>query len=417
MSEHKSTLRPPTQVLTRGFDPRLSVGSARPAVFRSSTYVFSSPEAAERAFDIMGGRAQLEPNEKVDLVYSRFNHPNAEILEDQIVPLEEGASSALVFNSGMAAIMTAMLAFLRPGSTVVYTVPVYGGTQHFIQDYLSAWGINGIAVPAGKGEQLDDAIRSAKDLAIILIETPANPTLTMTDIGRAVKTAASLPSPNGARRPLVMVDNTLLGPAFQHPLMLGADMVVYSATKYLSGLSDMIGGVLLARDPGIVQQIRSKRNLFGNILQPDECWMLDGRLSTVTLRMNRQSKNAQRIAEQLANHPKLERVIYPSLFQDPEQVRIRDAQCDYPGAMFSIEVKGGKRPAFEFLRRLIIAHNAVSLGGVETLVCHPKTTTHSGFTEEEFATAGVTDGLVRFSVGIEDWRDLLADFEQALEAV
>lgn len=417
MSEHKTTLRPPTQVLTRGFDPRLSVGSARPAVFRSSTYVFSSPEAAERAFDIMGGRAQLQPGEKVDLVYSRFNHPNAEILEDQIVPLEEGASAALVFNSGMAAIMTAMLSFLRPGSTVVYTVPVYGGTQHFIQDYLAQWGVVGLPVRAGQGEKLDQAIRSAKNLTIILIETPANPTLTMTDIARAANTAASLPNPNGARRPLLMVDNTLLGPAFQHPLPLGADVVLYSATKYLSGLSDMIGGVLLARDPQLTGQIRSKRNLFGNILQPDECWMLDGRLSTVTLRMNRQSKNAQRIAEHLADHPKIERVIYPSLFSDPEQVRIRDAQCDYPGAMFSMEVKGGKREAFEFLRRLNIAHNAVSLGGVETLVCHPKTTTHSGFTEEEFATAGVTDGLVRVSVGIEDWRDLLADFEQVLNAI
>ncbi len=138
MSENKN-LRPSTQILTRGFDPKLSVGSARPAVFRSSTYVFPSPEAAERAFDILGNRAKPQDGEEVPLVYSRFNHPNAEILEDQIVPLERGATCALVFNSGMAAIMTAMLAFLKPGHTVVYTVPIYGGTQHFIQDYLSIW--------------------------------------------------------------------------------------------------------------------------------------------------------------------------------------------------------------------------------------------------------------------------------------
>jgi cystathionine beta-lyase/cystathionine gamma-synthase len=145
--------------------------------------------------------------------------------------------------------------------------------------------------------------------------------------------------------------------------------------------------------------------------------MLDNRLPTVGLRMNRQSKNAQRIAEPLARHPKVKRVLYPTLFTDPEQIRIFHAQCDFPGGMFSLELRGGKPAAFEFLRNLRLARNAVSLGGVETLVCHPKTTTHSGFTEEQFADAGVTDGLVRVSIGIEDWRDLLADFEQALEAV
>ncbi len=417
MSNIKTRLRPPTEVLTLGFDPKLSVGSARPAVFRSSTYVFSSPEAAERAFDLMAGRAKAETDEQIDLVYSRFNHPNAEILEEQIVPLEHGAHAALVFNSGMAAITTALLTFLRPGSTVIYTVPIYGGTQHFIQDYLSQWGITGIAVPAGEGAQLDEAIRSTGNPAVVLIETPANPTLRMTDISRAVQTVNSLPALNGHGRPLVIVDNTLMGPVFQHPIAHGADMTVYSATKYLSGLSDMIGGVALASDPALIRQMRSKRNLFGNILQPDECWMLDGRLPTVALRMNRASKNAQHIAEELAHHPKVEKMIYPSLFTDPDQAAIEKAQCDFPGAMFSIEVRGGKAGAFEFLRNLRIARNAVSLGGVETLVCHPKTTTHSGFTEEEFRQAGVTDGLVRVSVGIEDWRDLLADFEHALASV
>jgi methionine-gamma-lyase len=417
MADHRTPLRPHTEVLTRGFDPTLSVGSARPAVFRSSTYVFSSPEAAERAFDLMAGRAKAEPGEQVDLVYARFNHPNAEILEDQVLPLEEGAHAALVFNSGMAALTTAMFAYLKPGSTVAYTVPIYGGTQHFIQDYLSIWGVEGIPVPAGSGDQLDQAIRSAKNLGMVLIETPANPTLTMTDIRRAAETVANLPAVNGSGRPLVLVDNTLLGPAFQHPLNLGADMVTYSATKYLSGFSDMIGGVLLSKDAELLRVVRARRSLFGNILQPDECWMLDGRLPTVALRMNRASKNAQRIAEQLVAHPAVQRVIYPSLFEDADQIRIRLAQCDYPGAIFSLEIRGGKAGAFEFLRNLQIGRNAVSLGGVETLVCHPKTTTHSGFTEEEFRQAGVTDGLVRVSVGIEDWRDLLADFEHALNAV
>src|SRR3954452_17048763 len=151
-------VRPPTAVLTRGFDPSLSVGSARPAVFRSSTYVFSSPEAAERAFDIMGGRAQRLPGENVDLVYSRFNHPNAQILEDQILPLEPGAVAAAVFNSGMAAIMTALLAVTSPGDSIVYTVPIYGGTQTLIQSFLEPFGVHGVAVAGGQGEALDAAV-------------------------------------------------------------------------------------------------------------------------------------------------------------------------------------------------------------------------------------------------------------------
>jgi methionine-gamma-lyase len=410
--KHPSALRPPTEVLTRGFDPSLSVGSARPAVFRSSTYVFSSPEAAERAFDLMAGRAKPLPDEKPDLVYSRFNHPNAEILEEHLIPLEAGAQAALVFNSGMAAIVTALLTFAHPRQSIVYTVPIYGGTQHLIQDFLVTLGITGVPVPAGRADELDSALRSAKNLAIVLIETPANPTIIMTGIRQAVMTAAEL-NP----RPLVMVDNTLLGPAFQHPLVLGADICLYSATKYLSGFSDMIGGAITASDPELIRKMRSKRNLFGNILQPDECWMLDGRLPTLTLRMNRSSKNAERIAMRLAKHPKVARVLYPTLFTDPEQLRIAREQCDFPGGMLSIDLRGGKPAAFEFLRNLRIARNAVSLGGVETLVCHPKSTTHSGFTEQEFAQAGVTDGLVRISVGIEDWRDLAADFEQALDLI
>jgi cystathionine beta-lyase/cystathionine gamma-synthase len=412
--EFHDGLHPRTAVLTRGFDPTLSVGSARPAVFRTSTYVFSSPEAAERAFNVMSGRELRTEDEQIDLIYARFNHPNAEILEDQIVPLENGAKAAAVFTSGMAAIMTAMLTVAKTGSSVVYTVPLYGGTQHLIHELLEPFGIKGIPVEAGRSRELDEAIRSAKNLSIVFIETPANPTMTMTDIRKAVDAVTRRGEDHA---PVVMVDNTFLGPAFQHPLMLGADLSLYSATKYLSGFSDMIAGVAIGKDPALIRKIRGKRGMFGNILPPDECWMLDSRLPTVSLRMNRQSKNAQRIGERLVNHPKVKRIYYPSLFEDSEQIRIRDAQCDFPGGVFSMDLRGGKRAAFDFLRTLRIGRNAVSLGGVETLVCHPKTTTHSGLSAAEMQQAEIGDGLVRVSVGIEDWRDLAADFEQALEAV
>jgi methionine-gamma-lyase len=410
-------LSPTTKVLTEGFDPSLSVGSARPAVFRSSTYVFSTPESAERAFNIAGGRARPAEGESPELIYARLNHPNAQILEEQILNLEPGARVALAFNSGMAAIVTSLLTLLRPGQSVIYTVPIYGGTQHFIQDHLSQWGVAGIPVHSGRGDLLDRAIASTKNLGVVLLETPANPTLVMTDIRQACKAVASRKLASGESRPLVLVDNTLLGPAFQHPLSSGADLVVYSGTKYLSGFSDMLAGIVLAANEDLIGRLRPARALFGNILQADECWMLGGRLPTVHLRMNRASKNAQRVAERLAQHPKIQQVLYPTLFTEPEQKRIFAGQCDFPGAMFSIELSGGKKAAFDFLRHLRIARNAVSLGGVETLACHPKTTTHSGFTEDESAQAGITDGLVRVSIGIEHWRDLLDDFEQALASI
>ena len=409
---NQTELHSETAVLTRGFDPMLSVGSARPAVFRSSTYVFPSPEDAERAFSVMAGRVAGEEGRRADLVYARFSHPNAEILEDQIVPLEAGATQSLVFNSGMAAIMTAFFTFARPGSTILYTVPLYGGTTTLIHQFLEPFGVTGVPMLAGDTEGIDRAIRTAKNPCIVMLETPANPTLIMTDILLAVRAANEHPD-----RPVVMVDNTFLGPAFQHPLTLGADLVLYSATKYLAGFSDIVAGVAIARDPALIQKMRGRRSMFGNILQPDECWILDSRLPTVSLRMNRQSKNAQRLAEALHGHPKIAKVIYPTLFDEPEQMRIHQAQCDFPGGLFSLDFHGGKAAAFAFLRSLKIARNAVSLGGVETLACHPKTTTHSGMTAPELEEAKIGDGLVRVSVGIEDWRDLLADCEQALERV
>jgi len=409
MAKSSYRIRPETAVLTRGFNPQLSVGSARPPVYRSSTFVFPSPEAAERAFAIVLGKIHPLDEDRPDLIYARLNHPNAEILEEQLVPLERGANAAAVFNSGMAAIFTVLITFLERGGSLIYTQPLYGGSQHLIHQIIEPLGLEARPVPAGNANALSEVVEKTDNLKLVLIETPANPTLMMTDIGQAVAAVRRHP-----KRPLLAVDNTLLGPTFQHPLIHGADLAIYSATKFLGGFSDLLAGAVLASDRELIQNLTGVRALLGNILQADECWMLDSRLSTVVLRMNRQSKNAQRIAEQLAKHPRLKRVIYPSLFTDPEQIRIRDAQTDYPGSLLTLEIEGGKPGAFEFLRRLKIARNAVSLGGVETLVCHPLTTTHSELTPEELSAAGITDSLVRISVGTEHWRDLLDDFTRAL---
>lgn len=405
-------VRPETAVLTKGFDPQLSVGSARPPVYRSSTFVFSNPEAAERAFGLMLGRIKATDDERPDLIYARLSHPNAEIVEDQLVPLERGAHSAAVFNSGMAAIVTVMMTFLERDDAIVYTQPLYGGTQHLIHELIEPLGFSARAVPAGDGNALVEAIAQTERLRLVMVETPANPTLRMTDIAQAAAAVRQHP-----KRPVLAVDNTLLGPTFQHPLVSGADLAIYSATKFLGGFSDLLAGAVTASDPELITELRGTRALLGNILQADECWILDSRLSTVALRMNRQSKNAQRIAEQLARHPRVKKVFYPSLFTDPEQIRIRDAQTDYPGSLLTLDIDGGKTGAFEFLRRLSIAKNAVSLGGVETLACHPMTTTHSELSAREFEAAGISPSMVRISVGTEHWRDLLDEFTRALDAV
>jgi len=374
--------------------------------------VFSSPEAAERAFAVALGKVQPIEDENVELIYSRLSHPNAEILEDHLVPLEARANSAAVFNSGMAAISTLFLTLCRPGTSIVYTVPVYGGTHMLLYELLEPYGVHPIPVPAGDSVALTRAIEAAENLAVVFIETPANPTLRMTDIAAAVAAAGLR-----AERPIVAVDNTFMGPVFQHPLKLGADVCVYSATKYLAGFSDMLGGVVISVDPELVSHLRSTRAMMGNILQPDESWLLDSRLATVSLRMNRQSKNAKRIVERLVDHPQVSRIHYPSLISDPEQKRIYEAQCDWPGGIFSLELDGDKRKAYEFLRRLQITKNAVSLGGMESLACHPATTTHSEMTDDQQESAGVTQGLVRVSVGIENWRDLLQEYTAALDAL
>jgi cystathionine beta-lyase/cystathionine gamma-synthase len=402
-------VRPRTALLTKGFDPATSIGSARPAVFRSSTFVFRSPEDAEHAFAVALGKKPASEDGHGAPIYARLAHPNANILEDQILSLEPGAQGAAVFNSGMAAITTLLLTVCEPGSQFVYTTPLYGGTFHFIQNILTPLGIHGIAVRAGDTDALTSAIRDADNLRLIFIETPANPTLTMTDIQAAAE-AAHERDPEA----LVVVDNTLMGPVFQHPLLLDADAVVYSATKYISGFSDLLAGVVLGRSAEFIEQLRANRAILGNILQADECWLLDGRLPTVTFRMNRQSKNAQHIVEAMIGHPRIQKIHYPTLFENTEQRRIRDAQCRFPGALFSLELTGGKIGAFNFLRNLQLIRIAVSLGGVESLACHPATTTHSEMSVEDLEHLVIFDNLVRVSIGVEDWRDLLRDILQAL---
>jgi len=408
-------LHPETAAATgEGFDPSLSVMAARPPIYAVSTYLFHSAGEAKHFFDIALGRCAPEEGALTDLIYARLNNPNAEMFEDQLVPLERGAVEAASFTSGMAAITTTLLALLRPGDVVLHTRPVYGGTDHVLRHLLEPFGITARGVPAGSTEDLArEAERAGPSLALVYVETPANPTLRMTDLAAAARIAHA----HGGRKPVLLaVDNTFLGPVFQSPLEHGADLVLYSATKYIGGHSDLVAGAVLAKDADLIRTIKGVRAFFGTICEPFTAWLLQRSLATIHTRTIKQSKNAARIVERLKGHAKLRHIAYPTLFEG-EQGRIYKAQCAAPGGMIGFDVHGGQEGAFRFLDALRIPRLAVSLGAVESLATHPRTTTSSEMTPAEMDQAGITDGLVRFSTGVEYWRDLAADLEQALEKV
>ena len=404
-------LHPETSSISEGYDPSLSVMAVRPPIFPVSTYCFPTAAAAAHHFEVALGKAAAAPGEPASLIYARLNHPNAEMFEDALRSVERGAHAAAAFTSGMAAITTTVLTLVRPGQKVLYERPVYGGTDHFFRQMLPDWNVQAIAVPEGGwGEAL---AAHAADLGLVWLETPANPTLRMIDLA-GVRERVDRACP-GRRVPLA-VDNTFLGPVFQSPLEHGADLAAYSATKFLGGHSDLVAGAVTAADPDLITRIKGTRAFLGSICEPFSAWMLQRSMATLWLRMTRQSKNAAKLVPLLTAHPAVERVHHPSLFTG-DQARIFQKQCRAPGSMIALELRGGREAAFRFLDALRVVRLAVSLGGVESLACHPRTTTASETSDEDLRIGGVTEGLVRLSVGVEYWRDLAADLQQALDAV
>lgn len=402
-------LHPQTSSISEGFDPSLSVMAVRPPIFPVSTYAFPSAEAAARYFEVLLGKADAVLGEKIGLVYARLNHPNAEMFEDSLVSVERGAKAAAAFTSGMAAITTTIMTLARPGQKILYQRPVYGGTDHVLRHMLPDWGVEATPVEDGGW---DAALAShAKDTALVYLETPANPTLHMIDLG-AVRERIDRASPS--RHIPLVVDNTFLGPVFQSPLLHGADAAIYSATKFLGGHSDLVAGALTAREPELAARVKATRAFLGTICEPFTAWMLQRSVATLWLRMIKQSKNATKLVNVIKAHPAVDRVHHPSLFVG-EQARIVEKQCRAPGSMIAFELRGGRPAAFRFLNALKIVRLAVSLGGVESLASHPRTTTASEMSEEDLRASGVTEGLVRLSVGVEYWRDLAGDIRTALD--
>jgi methionine-gamma-lyase len=410
-------LKPATLMMGHGFDPALSEGSLKPPIFLTSTFVFESAAAGKRHFEGVTGK---RPGGAEGLVYSRFNGPNQEILEDRL-SLWEDAEDALTFSSGMSAIATLLLAFVQPGDVVVHSGPLYAATETLIGRILGRFGVAWLDFPAGATEdEIAEVMARAKAkgrVPLVYLESPANPTNALVDV-EAVRRVVDAQFGEGERPPIA-IDNTFLGPLWQQPLRHGADLSVYSLTKYAGGHSDLVaGGITGSKD--LINQIRMLRNTIGTITDPNTAWMLLRSLETLELRMEKAGRNAEQVCAFLKDHAKVESVGYLGFLEkgdDARQADIYRRHCTGAGSTFSLYLKGGEREAFAFLDSLKIAHLAVSLGGTETLASAPAAMTHLSVPEERKQALGITDNLVRISIGVEDPDDLIADFDQALGAI
>ena len=412
-------LKPETLMMSYGYDPKLSEGAVKCPLFQTSTFTFRSAEDGKAFFELAYGLRQQRPTEDPGLIYSRLNNPDLEILEDRLTLWDE-AESGLVFASGMAAITTTLLSFLRPGDALVHSEPVYGGTEFLIRNVLPQFGIQHVGFPAGaeaEPDTVDAVLREAKAcgrLAVIYLESPANPTNRLVDLGRWADVARTA---GGDRRPLVIVDNTFLGPLWQRPLGHGADLVIYSLTKYVGGHSDVIAGAVLGTEAH-VSVVRGMRTILGTMADAHTGWLLMRSLETLKVRMVRSTENARHVADFLVRHPKVAAVNYLGFLGEGDPQRaVYDRYCLAPGSTFSFEVAGGEGAAFRLLNALRLVKLAVSLGGNESLAEHPASMTHADVPREDQDALGISQGMVRVSIGIEDPDDLIADLSQALERV
>ena len=411
---------PESLMMSHGYKPELSEGAIKCPIFQTSTFVFSSAEEGKGFFEIAYGLREKDATEEMGLIYSRLNNPDLEILENRLCLWDEADDSA-VFESGMSAISTVMMEFLNPGDYILYSNPTYGGTYHFVKNVLSRFGIHAIAFHAHEPkEKIDEIIRQhgiADKLKMIYIETPANPTNQLVDIEACRKVADKLSTED--KHIYLAVDNTYMGPLWQHPLKHGADLVLYSATKYIGGHSDVIAGAVLGSSE-VIKRVKTLRTFLGNMAGPWTGWLLMRSLETLKIRMTEQAKNAKLVAEFLQAHPKVGKVHYLGFLteeQDPANYAIFQRQLSSAGAMISFEINGGEKESFRFLNALRLIKLAVSLGSTESLVEHPSTMTHSDVTPEDKILYGITDSLVRLSIGVEHHEDLIKDCEDALAAV
>ena len=409
-------LKPETLMMSYGYNPEWSEGAVKCPIFQTSTFSFKSAEEGKAFFEVAYGLRDKHPDEELGLIYSRLNNPDLEILENRLT-LWDKAEECAVFESGMSAITTVLLEFLRPGDLLVYSKPLYGGSDHFIKHILPDFGIHTVGIHSDHTQE--EIIKKISEtdaqnrLKLIFIETPANPTNAIIDISMCRKIADHFSTESNT--PVLAVDNTYMGPLWSHPLQLGADLVLYSATKYIGGHSDVIAGACLGSKE-LMGRIKVLRAFLGNMAGPWTGWLLMRSLETLKPRMETQAINAKHVADYLMNHPHVEKVFYLGhLKLGSQQHDIFNRQYSSAGAMISFNIKGGEKEAFTFLNRLKLFHLAVSLGSTESLAQHPFTMTHADVASDEKKALGLTQKLIRLSIGIENSDDLIWDISQALE--
>ena len=415
LNQPKHSVKPQTEIFSKGYDPQRSEGAAVPPVFRTSTFLFKTAEEGKRAFEIAYGLSPMKEGESPALIYTRVNNPNTEILEDKARGWDD-AEDAAIFGSGMGAVSSTCLSFLRPGDTLLFADPVYGGTEYFFRHMLPLFGIKTKHFPAGATKaEMEAMVKADPTIKVIYLESPANPTIMISDIGSAREIADQYSTAD--RKILVMVDNTFMGPIFCSPLKLGADLVIYSATKFFGGHSDLVAGITMG-SKALMGQVKVFRTILGSIADPDTTWLIHRSLSTLQIRMEKQQENALKIVEFLRKHPKVESVSYPGLPEMGErQVELWKKQCTGTGSLMSFFIKGGEAEAFRVLNAIQHMKLAVSLGGVESLIEHPSSMTHSDMAPDEKLHAGITENMIRISAGLEDVDDLIADLQQALAKI
>ena len=412
-------LSPETQMMGYGYDPMLSEGSLKPPVFLTSTFVFDNAQAGKDFFELAYGKREAEKGEEPGLIYSRINNPNMEVLEDRLALWEE-AEKGLIFSSGMAAISTCLWAYLRPGDVIVHSAPIYGGSEYLIRNILPEFGIKSVEFESGVEEfTLAPALEQAEGMgrvSVIYVETPANPTNGLVDLARCRRLADELAERQG-HRPVIMVDNTFLGPVWQKALQCGADISIYSLTKYVAGHSDVVAGAAIG-SMDIMAPVMGFRTILGTMSDPHTDWLIMRSLETLKIRMERSADNARKIAEFLKAHTSVEKVHYLGFLPDDSDAKkVYDAQCLSPGSTFAFDVKGGEAAAFKVLDSLKIIKLAVSLGGTESLMEHPYAMTHADVPDDVKERLGITESMLRLSVGIENADDLIADLSQALDQI
>ena len=409
--------KPESEMMGSAYDPHLSEGSAKVPIFQTSTFVFKNAEEGKAHFHIAYGLRKKAKDESMSLAYSRINNPNAEIAEDRL-KLWDKAEACALFQSGMAAITTTLLELTRPDTLILHSSPLYGGTDHFIEHVLPKYNIKSMYFDSF--DSIDSIIEKKEkkfpgtEVSLVYIESPANPTNSIVDIKKCRKIADYYSS---KEKVYLAIDNTFMGPIFSQPIDFGADVVLYSATKYIGGHSDLVAGAACGSNE-VISRLKTMRVFMGNMASPFTSWLILRSLETLKIRMEKSAENADKIAKVLNKHPKVSKVHFLGLIDKlSKEYKVYKEQYSSNGGMISFDIKGGEKEAFKFLDNLKLIKLAVSLGGTESLACHPYSMTHADVSIETKNKIDMGESLVRLSIGIEDPDDLIYDINKALDSV